>query len=143
MKLTYVAGPFSAATRAGVEDNIMRAALVGVEVAKVGGFPVVPHSNTSHPLYEQVQQYPFWIAATMAMLRKCDAVMLVSGWEESSGARGERKEALRLGMPIFLPGDYDGLSRWLEWGGTVDPFAPEALAAGTVSAPTHELPEAP
>ncbi len=99
--LIYVAGRFSAPTREGVEANIHAAALVGLEVAKLGACPVVPHSNTSLPEYEDVQPYQFWIEATMEMLRRCNGVVLVPGWEESSGARGEVAEAQRLGLPVF------------------------------------------
>lgn len=99
--LVYVAGRFSAPTREGVEANILAAALVGIEVAKLGAAPVVPHSNTSHPDYEHVQPYQFWIESTLELMRRCNAVVLVAGWEESSGARGEVAEAQRLGLPVF------------------------------------------
>jgi hypothetical protein len=89
MVLVYVAGPFSSATRSGVEANIARAVDVAVEVAKLGAAPVCPHSNTADPRFEHVQPYQFWIEATLAMLRPCDALITVEGWEKSSGARGE------------------------------------------------------
>lgn len=101
MKLVYVAGPFSAPDRQGVERNIRAAEELGLEVAKLGLFPVVPHSNTSHPDYETAQPYQFWIDGTLELLRRCDAVVCVAGWERSSGARGECAEALRIGLPVF------------------------------------------
>lgn len=103
-RLIYVAGPFSAKTRALVQHNIKLASELGVEIARVGGWPLIPHANTSHPLFEAVQPYQFWIDATMAMLRVCHAVALVERWEQSSGARGEEAEARRLGIPVFYPG---------------------------------------
>lgn len=101
MKLVYVAGKFSAPTRAGVEANIAAAELVGIEVARLGLMPLIPHANTSHPQFEQVQPYPFWIEGTLELLRRSDALLTVSGWEASSGARGEVEEANRLGKPVF------------------------------------------
>jgi hypothetical protein len=89
MILCYVAGPFTSATREGVEANIRRAVDLGVEVAKLGAYPVIPHSNTADPRFEQVQPYQFWIAATLAMLEGCGALITVEGWEKSTGARGE------------------------------------------------------
>ncbi len=109
--LVYVAGPFSAADRGGVESNIMRAALRGVEVAKLGACPVVPHSNTSLPQYEHVQPYQFWIAATLEMMRRCDALLTVPGWELSSGARGEVNAMTDMGKPVFH--DLEALADWL------------------------------
>jgi len=38
---------------------------------------------------------------SMKWLRKCDAVVLLPGWEESSGAQAEYEEAKKLGLKIF------------------------------------------
>ncbi|MDX1527025.1 MAG: DUF1937 family protein [Gammaproteobacteria bacterium] len=94
MKLYYVAGPFSAKTREGVEENIRAADFVGRQLARICLYPVVPHNNTAHPQYERLQPYPFWIAGTLELLKCCDALVVVPGWEESSGARGEVAWAL-------------------------------------------------
>jgi hypothetical protein len=114
VKLIYIAGKFSGSTRTNVENNIMAAVRVGIEVAKLGGMPVIPHANTAHPDFSIVQVYSFWIEGTTELMRRCDAVMLVDGWRESSGASGEVVEAEELGLPVFQPGDYDGLTTWLE-----------------------------
>lgn len=101
MKLVYVAGPFSAPDRAGVERNIEAAVAVGLRVAALGHCPVVPHANTSHPDYERLQPYTFWIEATLALLRRCDAIVMVREWQQSTGARGERAWAAENGLRIF------------------------------------------
>jgi hypothetical protein len=102
IKLIYVAGPFSSKSRAGVEANIQRAAEMGVEVAKLGACPWVPHSNTSLPEYEHVQPYEFWIEATELQRQKCDGLFAIEGWEKSSGARKEVAAATEQGQPIFF-----------------------------------------
>lgn len=43
----------------------------------------------------------FWYEATLEALRRCDAVILVPGWEESKGTVAEVAEAVRLGIPVF------------------------------------------
>jgi len=111
MKMVYVAGKFSARTRAGVEENIAAAVDVALKVAKVGAFPVCPHANTAHPDFEHVQPYPFWIEGTMLLMLACDAVLMCPGWEASSGARGERDRALAEGLPVFHT--LEDLTRWL------------------------------
>lgn len=73
----YVAGPFSAPTRRGVDANIARAVAVGLEVAKLGFMPIMPHANTAHPEFEKIQAYPFWIDGTTELLRKCDVMVMV------------------------------------------------------------------
>lgn len=109
--LVYVAGRFSASDRAGVELNIQAAALVGIEVARLGACPMIPHCNTAHPDFENVQPYKFWIAATLEQLRRCDALITVPGWELSSGARGEVNAAHDMLKPVFhgIP----DLAKWL------------------------------
>jgi hypothetical protein len=111
VKLIYVAGPFSAPTRQGVEDNIARAVAVGIEVARAGGFPVVPHANTSHPDYECVQPYKFWIAGTLELLRRCDALITVDGWRNSSGATKEHDHMVGSSRPVFY--NVEALRGWL------------------------------
>lgn len=101
MKLIYVAGPFTAPDRAGIDANIAAAVAVGVEVARLGAMPVIPHANTAAEAFMIVQPYPFWIAGTMELLRVCSALVTVPGWERSRGATGEVAEAGRLGLPRF------------------------------------------
>ncbi len=112
MKLIYIGGPFSGPTRSDVQANIRRAEILGLEVARLGAMPVVPHANTSHPHYEIVQPYPFWIEGTMALLRVCHALILTADWERSSGARGEHEDAVSRGMPVFYA--LGELKSWLE-----------------------------
>ena len=109
MILVYVAGPFSAppgtpepAKRSYVEQNIANAVAVGLEVAAIGLYPVIPHANTAHPGFEMLQPYKFWIDGTREVLRRaCDTLILVPRWETSSGAREERADMLGLGKPVF------------------------------------------
>jgi hypothetical protein len=120
--LVYIAGPFSPTPeqkeylsgltisgegqyaevrRALVERNIERATRLGLQVAKLGAYPVVPHANTGHPDYEDAQPYQFWIEGTAEQLRRCDAVLFTQDWQESSGARGEERIAAECGIPRF------------------------------------------
>lgn len=42
-----------------------------------------------------------FLAADMTVLRRCDLVVLVPGWQESAGARAEVAEARRRGIPVY------------------------------------------
>lgn len=99
MKLVYIAGPYRAATPWGVEQNIRAAEDVAVRVHKAGMFAVCPHANSRH--MEGVADDAHFLAGTMEMMRRCDAVLLVPGWQRSAGSRGEVAEAERLGIPVF------------------------------------------
>ena len=114
MKLIYIAGRFSGPTRADVERNIVTATHVGLEVARAGAMPVIPHSMTAHPDFERVQPYEFWIEGTLRQLDSCDAVMCVPGWETSKGAMFEVARAITRKMPVFER--IEELKAWLKAG---------------------------
>lgn len=113
MKLVYVAGPYRGSTGWGIDCNIQAARRIGAEVARVGGMPVVPHANTAH--YDGIQDDAFWLAGTLEILRRCDAVVLCDGWRRSSGTRGEFDEAKRLGMPIYEYADPIAWQEFEQW----------------------------
>lgn len=110
MRLIYVAGPFSAPTQFEVDANIRRAEELGLEVARLGASPVIPHANT-RSLHLQVPQV-FMLEATLELMRRCDALVLVEGWQDSQGTRDEMCEAHFLGLPVFYT--LFGLKSWLE-----------------------------
>lgn len=97
--LIYVAGPYRAPTAWQREKNIHRARTWGVALAKAGAYPVIPHSNTAH--FDGEAEDALWLAGTLALMRRCDGVLLIERWSESSGARAEHDEAVHLGLPII------------------------------------------
>jgi hypothetical protein len=109
--LVYVAAPFSAPTREGVEANIVQAVELGIEVAKLGACPIIPHANTAHPAFEQVQPYTFWIEATLALLRRCNALLAHPKWPHSRGATAEVADAIKRGQPVFY--ELEALRKWM------------------------------
>lgn len=110
MKVCYVAGKFRGATDAEVEANIRAAEALGLEVAKLGASTVIPHANT-HSFHKLIPE-DFMLAATLELMRRCDALILVEGWQESAGTRDEMCEAHFLGLPVFYT--LAGLKNWLE-----------------------------
>ena len=60
---------------------------------------------------EGVQDYLWWGEAYMTLMRRCDAVFMVPGYDRSNGATKEEVEALRLEMPVFY--DLEELKVWL------------------------------
>lgn len=97
--LVYVAGPYRAPTAWGIECNIVAARQLGARVAALGAYPVIPHSNTAH--FDGLGPDELWLAGTLELMRRCDAVALLDTWQSSSGARAEHAEAERLGLPRF------------------------------------------
>lgn len=106
--LVYVAGPFRAVTPWTVEQNVRAAEAIGFALAGVGVVPVIPH--TMFRFFDKTQTDRFWLDGTLELLRRCDAVCLLTTWEQSAGARGEKTEADRLGLPVFR--SVDDVAKW-------------------------------
>lgn len=97
--LIYIAGPYRATTAWRREQNIHRARAWGVVVARAGAYPVIPHANTAH--FDGEAPDELWLAGTLALMRKCDGVLLIDGWCYPNGACAECDEAVRLGIPVL------------------------------------------
>lgn len=111
MKVVYIAGKFRAPTHWGVVENVRRAEAVALDVWSLGAAALCPHLNTAN--FDGALPDEAWLSGTMALMERCDAVMLVPGWLDSEGARAERTRALALGLPVF--DDLQKLAEWLAW----------------------------
>ena len=109
-KLIYIAGPYRAKTLWEVECNIRNAELAGIRVARMGAYPVIPHSNTRNYFADEAPAQ-LWRDGTMELLRRCDAVFMSWGWRRSTGSLAEHAEAVRLNIPVHLT--LEDLGQWL------------------------------
>ena len=105
MKVIYIAGPYSADTYSGIEDNIRKSELVSIQLLRQGWAILCPHKNTAHyDMYDVVVNsftYEFWLEMTTELLNRCDAIFMMKDWEKSKGARNELKHATQNKIPIF------------------------------------------
>lgn len=111
MKVIYVAGKLTGPNNFEISRNVCAAEDVAMEVVKLGAVPLIPHANTGLIFFGTATE-DFWYEGTLELLRRCDAVLMVPGWEASKGAKLEFEEAGRRKIPIFTtPAD---LKAWLE-----------------------------
>lgn len=121
MKLIYIAGPYRPYTCAdgtwvGTPMNIRNAEVTAVhlvdELGHLGLFPVVPHLNT-RDFENQVKENhdPYFLDGTMAMLERCDAVLLTMPNADvvSVGTKAEVHRAYQLGIQVYR--NFDSLRR--------------------------------
>ena len=102
IRLIYVAGRYRAPTFEGIAQNISAAREVGVSMARLGWYPVIPHCNTAHmELNTPEHGDEFWLAGTLELMTRCDAVVLIPGWGSSEGTKGEIAKAEALGLPVY------------------------------------------
>jgi len=100
MYVCYIAGPFRADTAWEIAENVRNAERIGLGVSRRGYMPSIPHANTANFHGEGTDA--FWLEGTKELMRRCDAVVLVPGWQKSSGTQGEIREARQLGIPVLL-----------------------------------------
>ncbi len=114
--LIYVAGPYTSADAWECEQNVRAAEALAYEVAKLGGMPVCPHSNT-RPYFAGLQTPAFWYAGTLRLLQVSDAAIFVHGWERSRGTRDEHRWCVANDLPRFDQpgvGALMALQHWLK-----------------------------
>jgi hypothetical protein len=108
--VVYVAGPFRGPDAWTVAQNVRRAEETALEVWRLGAACICPHANAAH--FQGTLPDHVWLDGDLEMLRRCDAVLMVDGWGQSVGAKAEREEALRCGIPVLYSlGD---LKDWLQ-----------------------------
>jgi hypothetical protein len=114
MKVVYIIGPFRAKNHWEVMQNVLRAEMLGLVVARSGSMPLIPHKNTEN--FNGLLDDDFWLEGTKELLRRCDAAITVEAinysCDDSAGSKGEIDEMIKLGRPVFrsLP----GLLAWLK-----------------------------
>lgn len=101
--LLYVAGPYSANETHTEEDHIRMAEEVSIQLIRNHFHVICPHKNTSG--YEKYEDdninFDTWIAMDLNILKRCDGLYLIDGWEKSKGSITEAKYAYNNKMLMF------------------------------------------
>jgi nucleoside 2-deoxyribosyltransferase len=95
--LIYIAGPY----RGSVDTNIAAARKVAAECYKAGHDVICPHLNSAKMDEDTGLPDEFWLQTTMNLLKRCDAIVLVPGWQNSSGSKAEVAYAKSVGMSVY------------------------------------------
>jgi len=99
MKVVYIAGPFRADNAWEIEQNVRRAEELSLEVWRLGFVALCPHTNTR--FFQGAADDDVWLRGYLELVVRSDAVLVVQGWENSSGAQAEAKLAAVHNIPIF------------------------------------------
>lgn len=99
MKLVYIAGPYTGKTPWQVEKNIRRAEDLAASVWARGHVGVCVHTMCRH--FVGVAPEDVFIEGDLVLLERCDAMLLVEGWEDSKGTQNEVVWCRDNGMPYF------------------------------------------
>jgi hypothetical protein len=101
VRIAYVAGPYrSPIGPHGILANIMRARDIAVELWKQGYAVICPHANTF--MMDGAAPDDVWLKGDLEIMRRCDLMVLVPGWEKSSGTRAEVADAVEHRIPVYV-----------------------------------------
>lgn len=106
--VVYVAGPFRGPNAWEIEQNVRRAEALALEVWKNGCAAICPHANTR--FYQGAAPDEVWLDGDLAIIAKCDAILMMPDWSRSTGATAEHAFAIYHGVPIL--DSIDHLRRW-------------------------------
>lgn len=112
----YIAGPMTADDGWQWEQNCRIGEEVAFEVIKAGGAPICPHSMGRN--FRGTLSFDTWMDVDLALLDRCDGIVLLPGWKSSKGARQESHHAFFSEISRWMWGDSDHTAkrfkRWLE-----------------------------
>lgn len=97
----YIAGPYSAETLEGIEQNIQNAETVALECWRAGWVCICPHKNTAGFHHATDIPKEVWYRGDLEILARCDALLNIDGWERSYGAILENDYATQNGILVF------------------------------------------
>lgn len=104
----YIAGPYNSKTEWGLELNIRHAEDAALRLWLAGWAVICPHKNTAHfggQLHNSLDDRNMWLNGDLELVRRCDAMYVLTGWEDSNGTKAEIALAERLGMEVIYEDD--------------------------------------
>lgn len=104
MQLAYVAGAYRGRSHNDVAENIWAARQVATHLWSIGYAVICPHLNSA--FMSGVAPEESFLNGGLEMVRRCDLVVLVEGWQASQGTAREVEEARKHGIPVFTDVDF-------------------------------------
>jgi nucleoside 2-deoxyribosyltransferase len=102
VKTVYVAGAYSSPDILGGFANMRKGILVSLDVLKAGMAPFVPWLDYQFALMADGVTLEMFYNYSMSWLERSDCVLIVEGWENSTGTKKEIERAHALGKPVYF-----------------------------------------
>jgi hypothetical protein len=104
MKVAYVAGPYRDPRGPYyIGRNIEVAREIAIALWNMGYAVVCPHTNTA--FMDGAAPDSVWLNGDLEILRRCDIIVMVPGWEKSTGAKGELLCAKDASLSVYYWAD--------------------------------------
>ena len=99
MKIIYVAGAYRNKTEWGLIENIRHAEKEAIKLWQEGWAVICPHKNTAH--FGGLCPDDTWLKGDIEMLKRCDAIYMLKGWQKSEGANMELATAKNSKLEVI------------------------------------------
>lgn len=110
--LIYLAGPIRSKDGISMNENVSMAKTLALELWKKGYAVICPHANTDLPIIvaDKECEEDIWLNGDLAMLARCDALVVMPNWKGSKGTEGEIAFAEKHNIPIYYYPDIPEIS---------------------------------
>lgn len=101
-EVAFVSGAYRAPSVSGIWANIMAAREVAIGLWRRGYVALCPHLNAM--LVDGVcggDDDHVWLQGDLVLLSRCDLIVMMPGWNISSGALSEHEYAFQHGIPVY------------------------------------------
>jgi hypothetical protein len=102
MQIAYIAGPYRAKTKLGIIRNVLKARRVAKKYWCKGYAVFCPHLNSA--LMDGVALDEVFLRGDLEFLKYADILVVIPGWERSTGTLAEIEFAKARGIPIVFEG---------------------------------------
>ena len=102
MQVIYVAGKYSADSEWEKWQNIQHASEIARQLWLKGWAVICPHRNTMFMGTDKADDCKLWLDGDMEILKRCDAIYMLMGWDDSVGACEEISHAIRNDLLVYL-----------------------------------------
>jgi hypothetical protein len=109
-EVIFISGAYRAKTINDTFANIMHARNAAIRLWSMNFIVICPHLNSF--LMDGICDDSIWLEGDLEILKRCDAIYMLDGWEDSEGARKELGLAIKLGKKSYFEvddnfGEYD------------------------------------
>ena len=102
MQIAYIAGTYRAKTKLGIIRNILKARKVAKKYWALGYTVFCPHMNSA--LMDGCAPDEVFLKGDLELLQYADVLVVIPGWERSTGTLAEIEFAKARGIPIVFEG---------------------------------------
>ena len=99
MKVLYIAGKYRGKSENEVFENIVHARSIAVKLWNEGWAVICPHTNTFF-MGSKLGDKMF-LDGDLEIVKRCDAIYMLKGWEQSQGAKRELEVAIESGLELY------------------------------------------